>query len=87
MCEDINFHWRGKRTQAFKGLQWSYDGKGLKVEDLAKGPNYIGGAIKTMEKLREAGLVEIRNSGPRGGKRYHITKQGIKKLWDLKPYG
>jgi len=42
-----------------------------------------GNYYSIMERMRACGLVEVRHTGPRGGRRFHATRKG--RYW-LKKY-
>ena len=74
---------RPRETEAAQKLREAADKTGT-MEDMRKGgwSNY-----QVLRRLAVWGLVEVRNSGPRGGRRYHATRAGryqIKKLNSFK---
>lgn len=74
--QKINFSYNGKMTVAFYKLKASLDDGGTI-------PNFAFRDYKVLQNLLSAGLVEMRNSGVRNGKRYHATQKGIDSLAEI----
>lgn len=66
--------YRGKPTKACKNLFASCDPKGTVAERLRS--SYPSDDHKVLQILLAYKYVEQKNSGPRGGSRYHITHAG-----------
>lgn len=81
--DNINFVWRGNRTEIFRALSCSKNDGGVRPDQLVRSARYIGTAIRNLETLVSAGFVEVRYIGPRGGKRYCATPAGLQKLEQL----
>jgi hypothetical protein len=72
--KSMNLIYRGKPTQACKKLFDSCDSKGTVAERARS--NYPSDEHKVLRTLLAHKYVEQKNSGPRGGSRYHVTQAG-----------
>ena len=70
----MNLIYRGKKILAFKNLFDSCDSKGTAAMRLR--PNHPSDDYRVLQLLLKQKLVELKNSGPRGGSRYHVTQAG-----------
>ena len=70
----MNLIYRGKPTQACKCLFASCDPKGT-VAELTRF-HYPSDDHRVLQTLLKHKYVEQKNSGPRGGSRYHVTQAG-----------
>jgi len=71
----------GKLTQRYYALENAHSAEGASAEGEHR--TRAIDVYRVLEGLRRDGLVEIRRTGPRGGKRYHATDAGIDALVDL----
>jgi len=72
----VNLIYRDRKTNAFFELEEAVQ-NGCVTMIMTSGFNSKNPAIS---KLVAAGLLEKRQTGPRGGSRFHPTKAGIAKL-------
>ncbi len=70
----MNLIYRGKKTLAFKKLSDSCDCKGTVALRLRS--SYPSDEHRVLQTLLKQKFVEQKNSGPRGGSRYHVTQAG-----------
>jgi hypothetical protein len=75
-------YWRGKPTKALELLRRCVDPKGVPHEYFHPGRGWATTAAlqAPLIKLSRAGWIETRQSGPRGGVRWHITELGLRVL-------
>ena len=72
----------GKLTQRYYALEKAHSAEGARAEGGHR--TRAIDVFRVLEGLRQDDLVEIRRSGPRGGKRYHATDAGKEVLIKLK---
>jgi hypothetical protein len=69
-----HLEWRGRKTLAWDALQQAKKEPGGLAVTRRRGLN---NNFHMLHKLAMFGFLEVKSSGPRGGVRFHITREGL----------